>query len=323
MDTMEASLTPFIVPAPPVPVTPHLASPPNPKEIERRHWAEKVFDHPPNSATGLKHRRGSRCFGLPMVEARLGIPQGSTALFKLPFDKNKLSVTVYLHTEGSDVTRLLCRWMDPYFNPQYSSYGVHELSVRRKGSSLQFRRWSGDRAHATLWTALFFKTFEKMVLFHASFVALKARCPLTVHIPADDFKIAGEKTLLQAKIVDDGFEHVLVVYQDMKCHVIRLHAAVRSGELKRCPVWTAFVSHESAHPGWIYRRSGHRIWLKKLQPFIFCENYKKRRQIQNHGEFEIYFVDTRAADAFEDLFDEETDDDSVISVNTSDPSEGH
>jgi hypothetical protein len=32
----------------------------------------------------------------------------------------------------------------------------------------------------------------------------------------------------------------LTVVQDRKCGGIRLHAAVRNGELRRCPVWTAF-----------------------------------------------------------------------------------
>ena len=37
----------------------------------------------------------------------------------------------------------------------------------------------------------------EMVLFHAAFVALKARCPLTVKVPSDDYKLAGEKLLFQ------------------------------------------------------------------------------------------------------------------------------
>jgi hypothetical protein len=81
-----------------------------------------------------------------------------------PFDKNKLSVTLYLHADGADITRLLCRWVDPYFNPSYSCYGVHELCVRRKGSSLQFRRWSNNRAQSRIWIALFFKTWERKPL---------------------------------------------------------------------------------------------------------------------------------------------------------------
>jgi hypothetical protein len=38
----------------------------------------------------------------------------------------------------------------------------------------------------------------EMVLFHASFVALKSRCPLTVTVNSDDFRLSGEKRLFQA-----------------------------------------------------------------------------------------------------------------------------
>jgi hypothetical protein len=114
------------------------------------------------------------------------------------------------------MTRLLCRWMDRWYNPLYCCYGVHELCVRRKGSSLQFRRWSVNRMHPTLWMALFFKTWEsmllvswcfptwlslirdiEMVLFHSAFGALKSRSPLTINITPDDVVLAGEKRLFQ------------------------------------------------------------------------------------------------------------------------------
>ncbi|TVY41725.1 hypothetical protein LSUB1_G001657 [Lachnellula subtilissima] len=282
------------------------------QESKRRHWAEKIFDDQPHSLTGLKHRRGSKCFGPPMVDNNLGIPPGSTVLFKLPFDKNRLSVTLYLHADGADVTRLLCRWVDPYFNPLYSCYGVHELCVRRKGSSLQFQRWNHTIARSKIWMALFFKTWERMVLFHAAFVALKARCPLTININPDDYSLAGEQILFRAQIIDDGFEHSLAVIQDGKCSGLRLHAAVWNGELRKCPVWTAFVTQSSVSPKWLNRRSGHRIWLKEISPYVFCANYKKKRQMRRHGDFEIYFVDRAAADAFEDIFREESDTGSLV-----------
>ncbi|TGO48222.1 hypothetical protein BCON_0247g00160 [Botryotinia convoluta] len=46
--------------APPIPIQPHLApAQPNLMEIERRHWAEKIFDDhtQPLSQALLKHRR--------------------------------------------------------------------------------------------------------------------------------------------------------------------------------------------------------------------------------------------------------------------------
>jgi len=36
-----------------------------------------------------------------------------------------------------------------------------------------------------------------MVLFHTTFVALKARCPLTVDTNPEDYKLAGEHRLFQ------------------------------------------------------------------------------------------------------------------------------
>ncbi|TVY46216.1 hypothetical protein LOCC1_G002527 [Lachnellula occidentalis] len=280
---------------------------PGTHESKHRHWAEKIFDDQLHSNTGLKHRRGSKCFGPPMVESMLGIPPGSTVLFKLPFDKNRLSVTLYLHADGADVTRILCRWVDPYFNPLYSCYGVHELCVRRKGSSLQFQRWNHYIARSKIWMALFFKTWERMVLFHAAFVALKARCPLTININPEDYSLAGEQILFRAQIIDDGFEHSLAVIQDEKCGGLRLHAAVWNGELRKCPVWTAFITQSSVSPKWLKRRSGHRIWLKEISPYVFCANYKKKHQMRKNGDFELYFVDRAAADAFEDIFREESD----------------
>jgi hypothetical protein len=68
-----------------------------------------------------------------------------------------------------------------------------------------------------MWMALFFKTFEsslavysrkliylvfadyyvEMVLFHESFVALKARCPITTGVDRDDYHLDGEKRLFK------------------------------------------------------------------------------------------------------------------------------
>jgi hypothetical protein len=193
-----------------------------------------------------------------------------------------------------------------------------------------------------------------MVLFHCAFVALKARCPLTINVNPDDYKLAGEDRLFHGytrtpiplrmfrsytdvltdrKIIDDGFEHSLTIFQDRRAHGIRLHAAVGSGELKKCPVWTAFgrtylfrarskvillrpffkaflslvmsslsqilhsvidkiviVTHSSASPDWFTRRSPHRIWIKDIQLYVFCKNYRMKNQIRKHGVFEITFI---------------------------------
>ncbi|PMD29368.1 hypothetical protein L207DRAFT_445552 [Hyaloscypha variabilis F] len=161
------------IPEPLSPMRPHAAPPhPTAADLEKRHWAEKIFDNAPGSTTRLKHLRESQCFGPLMVETRLGISLGSCALFKLPFEKNRISVIFFLVPESPDTIRVLCRWIDKYNNPMYSCFGVHELEIRRKGSSLQLRRWSPTRGHPTLWLALFFKTWESM--FSVSYIKGKS-----------------------------------------------------------------------------------------------------------------------------------------------------
>lgn len=45
---------------------------------------------------------------------------------------------------------------------------------------------------------------------------------------------------LHRQIIDDGYKHSLIVFEDLQTRGIRLHAAVWDGELRQCPVWTAF-----------------------------------------------------------------------------------
>jgi len=85
------------------------------------------------------------------------------------------------------------------------------------------------------------------------------------------------------------------------------------------------VTHQSTSPSWMKRHSRHRIWLRDIYPYVFCQTYKKRHQFTKNGEFEIYFVNEegtllspsvrvytetdihKAADAFEDTFREGSD----------------
>ena len=39
-----------------------------------------------------------------------------------------------------------------------------------------------------------------MVLFHESFVALKARCPFTLAVNNDDYRLAGENILFKGYV---------------------------------------------------------------------------------------------------------------------------
>lgn len=54
------------------------------------------------------------------------------------------------------------------------------------------------------------------------------------------------------QILDDGFKHSLIVYEDIATKGIRLHAAVWEGELRQCPVWTAF-GRLNSQDAWAHR----------------------------------------------------------------------
>lgn len=48
------------------------------------------------------------------------------------------------------------------------------------------------------------------------------------------------------QIIDDDYQHSLIVYEDTRTQGMRLHAAVWNGELRTCPVWTAFGTFEDS-----------------------------------------------------------------------------
>lgn len=265
------------------------------------HWAEQIFSLPLPSRTALKHMRPSQACGPYYPWGHLNISPEPRILFRRPFDNDKLSVVVFLSSVDQS-PYLLIRTMQGG-NPWFSLRGAHELCISREGSALQLKRWSRSEQCSKLWAALYFMTWEEMVLFYCTFVALKARNMLTVQIHPNEFKLQREKRLFQAQIIDDGYKHSLIVYEDLQARGIRLHAAVWEGELRQCPVWTAFVTHQSQSSTWLSRRSRHRVWLKDVQLYVFCKTYRQENMRQNKtGAFEIYFVSEEGAARFREVF---------------------
>lgn len=146
-------------------------------------------------------------------------------------------------------------------------------------------------------------------------------------------------TFGRSQILDDGFKHSLIVYRDLVTQGLRLQASVWDGELKNCPVWTAFgmillhhlpssplltflfpglrltkntitsVTHQSASPTWLVRKSDHRIWLKDVQLYVFCQQYHQQNQRKgtSAGVFEIDFVSEMGASRFIEELQPQTD----------------
>ncbi|PKS10506.1 hypothetical protein jhhlp_002258 [Lomentospora prolificans] len=233
--------------------------------------------------------------------AKLPIPPDSTILFQRKFDNDSLALIAYINSANESPYLIMQTY---HMGSQWVSVrGVHELCILRNHSAVELRRWSRTEGAAKLWASLYFITWEEMVLFYCSFASLKAQNSLTLEVDSDEYILQGERRLFQAQIIDDGFKHSLIVYEDSETKGMRLHAAVWEGELRQCPVWTAFITHQYNSPTWLVKKSRHRVWLKEIQLYVFCHRYRPHKQRKNReGAFELNFINEKAASKFRDLF---------------------
>ncbi|KKY37164.1 hypothetical protein UCDDA912_g02805 [Diaporthe ampelina] len=240
---------------------------------EKPHWAESVFANPPSSHTDMREPQRSQARGpfIPAGDARL--PEAAKVLLRRSFDGDRLGLLIIVNAANGG----------PYFvlrvyigGAQFFSYrGIHEICVHQ----------------------------VELILFHCTFIALKARNNLTVSMDPREYKFPNEKRLFQAQIIDDDYQHSLIVYEDTRTRGMRLYAAVWDGELRACPVWTAFVTHQSASSRWLTRKSKHCVWINEIKLYVFCDKYKEANMRRNKvGAFEIHFVSDEAAGRFKEVF---------------------
>jgi hypothetical protein len=258
---------------------------------------------PLTSRTALKNPKPSKCVGPNIPWSYFNPEESSKIMFRRPFEDEQVSVTVFTTGTSQSPTMLIRTYHAG--QPWFAKRGVHELSIVRDNSALLLKRWSRSERCAKLWAAFSFQTWEEMVLFYCTFVSLKVQNPLTAQMAPEEYRLSGERRLFQAQIIDDGFKHSLIVYEDVATKALRLHAAVLEGDLKHCPVWTAFITKQAVTPGWLSRKgkSKHRIWLNDVQLYVFCQTYRQQNQRQNTaGAFEIYFVSREAPQRFQEVF---------------------
>ncbi|CVK94935.1 uncharacterized protein FPRO_01246 [Fusarium proliferatum ET1] len=279
------------------------------------HWAEKIFSLPLPSRTPLKHQQSSKAYGPHAPWSQVRMPSDARILFIRSFNERQITLIVY--QSGRDRCPYLLLRTFHMGTPWFSLRGAHELCVERNGSSLQFWRWSSSEHCPKMWANLCFMTWEELVLVYCCFLSFKTRNSLTVQVANEDLALWGERKLFQARIVDDGFMHSLIVYEDYVTKGIRLHAAVWDGDLRQCPVWTAFITHQSASPKWMRRVSKTRVRLADIQLYVFCQEYRQQNQRVNRaGAFEIRFVSEEAAKRFKELFSPALIDESTATEST-------
>ena len=89
------------------------------------------------------------------------------------------------------------------------------------------------------------------------------------------------------RIIDDGYEHALRLFRENDTGVVRLQASVLRGELKRKPVWTAFVTTQIRVPGWASQHGPNKVLLADLDQHVFVDEYDPQRT--STGEFKLIF----------------------------------
>ncbi|KAI0125493.1 hypothetical protein BJ170DRAFT_684761 [Xylariales sp. AK1849] len=279
------------------------------------HWAESIFTRPLPSRTELEKpsRAISQAYGPLQRLGHIKISPDVRTLVKRSFDNDRLSVTFFLQT-FNEAPYLLIRTVRGG-QPWVSALGAHELCIKRHDcATLIFTRWSRSED-------------RKMILFYCTFICLKARSIETVDVNPTEFNLRKEKRLFQAsvsalcandlQILDDGYNHSLAVYQDAYTGRRRLHASVWDSALKDCPVWTSFLPDDKQTNQWLLHKSRHRIWVRDIQPYVFCQKYRAQHQRKGKaGAFELFFVNETAASRFKELF--EPDEPPAATVDSSD-----
>ncbi|KAL1874221.1 hypothetical protein VTK73DRAFT_548 [Phialemonium thermophilum] len=211
----------------------------------RAHWAVIVFSAPLQAMTRNDPAERSESYCPHYGVGNLKLPSDPVICFRRSFDNGRISLAIYL-TATDNSARLFIRTVHNG-RPWFSDRGAHELRIKDEDNSLRLYSWSFDRSYSTPWAKLFFEFWEETVIFYCSFVALRYRSILTAKVHPSELYMRREKLLFQAEIIDDGFLHSLLIYMDKQSQSLRLHATAYGGELKGCPVWTAFRMFHS-HP---------------------------------------------------------------------------
>ncbi|KAL8716250.1 MAG: hypothetical protein Q9220_000155 [cf. Caloplaca sp. 1 TL-2023] len=198
------------------------------------------------------------------------------------------------------------------------------LSIQRHASTLKLIRVSGSSKE--LWANLRFPSYERMyfpqrclkkssdngltheglVLFYCTFIALRSEDRKNPVGYFDDHEIHGEKSVYAGRIIDDNFEHALRVFRDRDCGAIRLQASVLKGELKRTPVWTAFITTHIESQRWMRKAGSKTIHFTDLQRYVFSTEYNP--QLGPQGQHELRFQTSRDASEFMSQIDKLADD---------------
>ncbi|KAE8152696.1 hypothetical protein BDV25DRAFT_57505 [Aspergillus avenaceus] len=262
------------------------------------HWAKRVFLDM-RSVTPIPYvGESSKCLGELVPGAKRWLQkEGFEELFQLAFNGDS-DLRVYLYVRDRDHrARIVCRSPRSSRSSNYYCLPLNLLEVVRVGSCLQLCRRRHKGYELVLWANLKFSTIEHMVMFFCTFLSLRSQdCGRPVDC-IRDYELDDEEELFGGPINDDHFPHALRVYRDRASKAVRLQASVHTGEMKRAPVWTAFITQYIGARGWIRRADPKIVLLRDLHRTIFTfDHYSPPRT--SRGEHIIHFSKSSDAQGF-------------------------
>jgi len=99
---------------------------------------------------------------------------------------------------------------------------------------------------------------------------------------------SGRKLIRLSEIQDDNYLHAFRIFRDRDSGCVRFEATARRGQMKRIPIWTAFVTQYIGQRSWMKRVGSATIQLRELHPYVFCDNYTPPRGPS--GKYQLTFT---------------------------------
>ncbi|KAM0110724.1 hypothetical protein ACP6JB_003511 [Aspergillus fumigatus] len=252
------------------------------------HWAKRVFLDE-ITMTPIPYV-GERSAPLPYRELAANRLRAFTG-------DSDLRVHFYLR-EDDHRARILCKAPHTTRPSEYFCMPLNLLEIVRVGSCLNLCRRRRGGYELVLWANLKFSTIEQMVLFFCTFLALRSQDAGRPVESIRDYELDNEEELFGGQILDDNYLHALRIYRDKVSGAVRLQASVHKGEMKRAPVWTAFITQYLGTRGWIRRPDSKVVVLRELRQTIFMFAADFTPQKTSRGEHILQFTNRADAQGF-------------------------
>ncbi|EED19703.1 conserved hypothetical protein [Talaromyces stipitatus ATCC 10500] len=266
------------------------------------HWAKDVFSYRGPMIKLPMTGESSKCLGDDVQDVKEWLhEQGFDEIAYISFDDKGSGLSVFFYVREQDNrARILCKSRRNRRAHKYYCLPLNMLEVRRVESCLQLCRRRRAGTELVPWLNLQFDSIEKMVIFFCAFLALRSQDGHKRVQDIRDCELDSEKELFGGIIDDDNFIHALRIYRDRISGAIRLQASVHEGDMKRAPVWTAFITRSIDSPYWI-RRVNNRVLLREIRQVIFFPEYSPPRT--SRGEHILKFTSEDDARDFVDVIE--------------------